>query len=726
MKLLGNAMTQSRGWIILGFAVWALGAAPVYAGHGALLTNARDGWINESVRILVSSRLARDPGRDPGDLTNLEVAQLTAEAAQGLPAGADTPAARSLSSLAEEFKAELRLMDVDVKKLEDRLRESEARLENLRSIQEPLRKKSGAKFSGVSRAYVNSFRGFGPDAVHGPQTYNSVLYADIRLQSALASSLLFDAQIRLARTIGLYYADPLERKATLRWLSLVSDHRVVDLAAGDFYRRYTPLTLWNSEIPVYTLTEPTPYLRARKSVEERVYLDHGPDWHMRGFEAVATSKLNRWILESARLQAMVGELKSASAYRFSDEYGAGQASLGLFNGRLEIQGTGLILQDNPRSSDAPYLPDLTSTYARKTQVGSLSSQTSFAVPYARKFSANVEWAGSRFQDDSRDADSLLQDWALRTEGSLEVGRWVLTARYLSNGPYFYSPGAQTNRYTPAVGAEGYLTTNQEWDDALPGYLDRFLFREETRPAFAPYDRLAENALPYGEASPNREGYSLGLSARLGKDEWIQPRVSVSPRVKEIEPNVVFTSSGDSVLPVDKAAPSDTTRTFQTLESVLILNLAKALKGTPSTCALSLDYKRQQTEVDPQWEPFVVQTFLVGVDAGPFPKAPVVGALVLSVAYENTRSTGREYTLNGLGTPPTLAQYCSYFDSAALGSFTDRSLNVTKTSWAFGFRYPLGANCRVVADLFLSRYAWEDIPGFDRREQIWRANYEVSF
>ena len=59
--------------------------------------------------------------------------------------------------------------------------------------------------------------------------------------------------------------------------------------------------------PVYTFIEPTSYYRARKDVEEMVYMDQGPDWHLRGFEAASDQAvLDNPLVSSFHLQAMGG------------------------------------------------------------------------------------------------------------------------------------------------------------------------------------------------------------------------------------------------------------------------------------------------------------------------------------------------------------------------------------------------------------------------------------
>src|SRR6185369_8887396 len=97
--------------------------------------------------------------------------------------------------------------------------------------------------------------------------YNDVILADLRLKSVPIPYVIFDVDIRFTQTLGLYYSDPIKPLYELRWISLCNVNPALSLNAGDFFQHYTPLTLWNSEVPVFTLIEPTSFHRARKEVE---------------------------------------------------------------------------------------------------------------------------------------------------------------------------------------------------------------------------------------------------------------------------------------------------------------------------------------------------------------------------------------------------------------------------------------------------------------------------
>jgi len=62
----------------------------------------------------------------------------------------------------------------------------------------------------------------------------------------------------------------------------------------------------------------------------------------------------------------------------------------------------------------------------------------------------------------------------------------------------------------------------------------------------------------------------------------------------------------------------------------------------------------------------------------------------------------------------------------VGSYGYQSLNITKTSYAFGFMYPLSKTVQFRGDYFINQYIWTDQPSYSRWEDIWRFTYEARF
>lgn len=726
MKVEKMKKGQPKAGIVLGLLI-AL-AGPALAAHGPMTTQTRDVWVDRALSDLVAAGWAAEPAKPLSELTNLEVAQLTKEAGEtwmaqaplAVPDSGQAAAGKSLEALVKEFKKELAVMDLKVRKLEDRLEAQKHLLDKFAKFQMDELKRTGTDLSGSSRGWLNAYRGFGPNAAYSPMDYNGIMTGDVVLKSVPVPFVLFTADLRMTRTIGLYYADPVTPQIDLRWLSLTNTNEICNLTAGDFLRHYTHLTLWNSEIPVFTFTEPTSYYRVRKDIENLDYLDQGPDWRLRGFELATDQKVDKDpIFSSFHAQAMAGELTSAGTFSFASEYAGSQASIRFLDENVEVKGAGLLLFNDPDTANVPYIPSITTTFAHSYQIGSLSASVTLPIDQDLDVKGDVEYAGSRYQDDSNNSQSVVQDWALLANGSFDAFGAHLILKYLNNGPYFYSPGAQTNRFDPSGAGGTHLL-----DDGANGYLDNYVFRAVGRPSFSPYDRTVENMLPYGDSTPNRQGFILGFSGDLGKDGWLKPRASCALNLQEVQPNYVLDASGTSFLTVDTNAPTTQVRKFGGFEGALILDLAKALDNPLKTLSVSGDFKHETTDLGNGGSLFQTDTLILALDAGPFPDVPLFEGLVLSGAFEQSRSQGSEYVLGG-GTS-TFAQYASYFDTGMLGQYVLSPLNLTRTSWSIGVQCPISRSIEVHGDFFTNQYTWPDIAGYDRRENIWRLTYVVSF
>ena len=748
-------------WIqLIGVLAFGL-AAPLWAKHGLLSTTDRDAWIDQRFQDLVNGGLVSNPGRPLNELTNLQVAQLTAEAAHTVLAQADvlppptldgmppsipgdlpapSPAlapeqqssqvSKGLKDLVEEFKNELSAMDVDVARLEDKIYDQKRRNENFAARQQEYLRLTGTTPYGDGAVFSNLYRGFGANSSYPSMDYNDFMYLDFGFKGVPAPFVLFDAQLRITRTIGLYYVDPITPPITLRWLSLTNFNELATITVGDFYKSYTPLTLWNNDVPVYTFIEPTSFQRNRKAVEDLVYMDHEPDWHLRGFQASSSMAWpDNVFLSYFKLHMMAGELKSATQASFSNYFAASQASLSFFNDNLEFKGVGLLLWNDPNTVSIPYIVDFPSTFAKQYQIGSLSARLN--IPFADKvsLSGSLEGAFNQYQDDINNPLRVFQDWAVLGNASLNISGVHLTTKYYNVGPYFYSPGAQTNHYSAVPGQQGYIGTNLFLDDALPGYLDNYVFQKVDRPVFAGYDRMAENMLPYGDATPNRLGMVFGFSADIGKNGWLKPQASwIAPistlQMHEIQAVDVLNPAGTGAVAVDAATNTQTGRTFGGYEGALTIDLAKAMDLKDKTYQVSFDYKNQTTDLGIGAALFTVNTFIASWDFCP----PIKGfdSLVFSVGFESINSSGSEYVLNGVGSPSTYANYSFYLDTGSLGSYAYTPLNISKTVWAFGAMYPLTPAIRFRGDLFLNQYTYTDVPGYDRHDEIGRIACEASF
>ncbi|HTA77487.1 MAG TPA: hypothetical protein VK791_10045 [bacterium] len=777
-----------KNLMVLFFAAMAI---PAWAGHGTLLSIDRDPALNADLHNLVAAGWIDAPDKKVDQLTNIEVAQLTAQAgnsvplpapsldaglppmlsAPGLPSSspglpsmtspmttnpgvalpnmmmmpgstpsaADLIAGKSLKQLVDEFKSELAAMGVNTAQIEDRIYALQHNNESLADLQKLYLQRTGTDVTGSSRGYLNEYRGFGTAAQYGPAVYNDAIFGELDLKSVPVPSVLFDARIRLWRTIGFYNQDPIEKNGgtlfDLRWLSLGNYNPYVSVTAGDFLLHYTPLTLWNYEVPVYNFIEPTSFYRNRKNVEEMVSMNYDQDWRLRGFQLFTYPKFEKGsFISSFDAQTMAGPISEQDPFHFGSYYGGGEAAIRFFEDGLEFKTTGLTMWDDPGTvNPAP----ATTLYTPKAyQIGSISTKIVLSFAKDINITGAAEGADSNYNDNlntvinsAAATQSIVNDAAFRGVAQINIAGFHLEGKYLDTGSYFYSPGAQTNRWTPSAITPGYFHSDNFWEDeALIGYRDNFLFQDfggVGRPSFAPYDRMTENILPYGDATPNRQGFITDMTFDIGNHGWLKPQFSAIVQMQEIQPNLVYNTLQTQMLPVDSATNTAAARVFNGFETALTVDFAKAFDLTDHTFKIAGDYKYQDTNLGVAGLPdYTVSSYIASLDFNP----PFAGfdTLVLSTSFEFSQSMGGEYTLNGQGNPPSLASYSFFLNSQDLGSYSYQTLNITKTTWAFGFMYPLSKTVEFHGDYFINQYVWTDVPAYSRWEDIWRFSYEARF
>jgi len=704
-----------------------------FAMHGALGSTDRDAWIDSRVDALVAAGWVSKPTVSTRDLTNLQVAMLVAEAA---PAAEAVPEVGATSStivaakkghqeLVAEFKADLDAMSDELAKREDRLTETRRLIDKMRVTTQEALRKTGTQISGKGRFFFSNFRGFGANKDYGDSDWNNYSIADIRLQSVPVPALLFDTTLRFTKTMGAYYNDSLTTPQAFRarWIALTCAGKPGKVTAGDFFKSYTRLTLWNYDIPVHTIIEPALFTHLRKENEEANFLDHGNDWRMRGLEL---STDQTWDgthpISGFQAQVMGGLLQSASATQYTQEYGGTQVRLSLLEGALGLQASGLLTQDDPKTAPFAYDRAVTTTWSSHQMVGSLSANGAVTVQEDWKLEGSTEYAKSRFQQDRNDRAFQLKDWAVLSSGSVQWKDLRVGAKYLNVGPNFLSYAAQTNRSVEGVSLKGEFNGVE-----TVGYHRGFVTSGDWEgDFFGDYDRLTENILPYGDATPNRKGFLFDASAKLGMDGWVQPQARVGVGLKEFQPLYVRTGVADYVLPADSLSTTAVARSFQHLEGALVLDFSKLVESLPATSMLSADFKHQTSDPGLGDDPFKVDTLLVSAEAGPFKRAPVVGALIFSAAFERVQARGREFVLTGVGNPGTLSAHIPKYHTAGLGTFTYADLNVDRTTFAFGFKWPVTKIFRIYGDWLSRKYVWKDQAGYDRRDQIWKLTHELTF
>ncbi len=576
--------------------------------------------------------------------------------------------------------------------------------------------------SVYSRGYFDEYQTFGPSANIQRDASH---FEDIRLHSVPVPKLLFEADIRIWGTFGYYYVDPVQR-FEWRTLRLTGYTKNADVEVGDLFMHLTPLTLWNYTT-VHTFLEPRPFRWERTDREEIMMLDQGDDWHLRGFKLDAhVGNDDSKVLNKLFVNAAGGPVKLATTGDFANYWASAQTGADLFGHKAQLQVTGLRLWDDLNSAQVPYVDNFPKTWAQLYEIGSANPKLN--LPLSKDVTLSGDWEGtfSRYRDDRMNGNRDYQDWASRATGSLDLAEFTLSGKALNVGPNFYSPGAQTLRYTPAgaLGLSlplGYETGSELRDLSLAGYRNRFLFADVGRPSFAPYDRLDEAIFPYGDATPNRQGFVAGASAAVGTKGWIKPQFSYT-KANEIKPNWVLVPqtppTPDVIVAADSGTASASTRSFKSLDGALELDLAAVLQKR-TTLALGGEFKSQESDLDSS-------SLKVNTVVGYLDIVPPVKWLKwadMTLAFRQVKSQGSEYGLNGT----TLADYAFYPVATDLGNYVFQTFDITRTDLAFGMQYKPSKLITIRGDWISRTTKTETTAGtLTARGQLWRMMYEAHF
>lgn len=322
----------------------------------------------------------------------------------------------------------------------------------------------------------------------------------------------------------------------------------------------------------------------------------------------------------------------------------------------------------------------------------------------------------RFNGD-REGSFVLEDMAaslafnLKSKSRYGEPLVELELRGSEVGPFYYVFAAQSLAYDPlAADAQGlvnaYTTTN-------PGFLRKHTFNPTYNSEifvgeYRAYDRLEDNAQPYGPATPNRRG--VELSGRLAlADEAIRPFFRGAYHM-EIQPNLTFdyfdadgtygtTFRSVEAIGVDPdgagpESPSLTIspRTFLTGEAGIRLDIGKLLWDGSLTQTLRGRYQWTGNEPEDSAELSVdMRSLLVqwGLEV------PIGRKVTLMASYEYLQAQGQEYFL--LAGLTTAASYPTLFGFRNDLNFIYSHVNffLEKQTLATGLLFQVTNNAEIV-------------------------------
>ncbi len=403
--------------------------------------------------------------------------------------------------------------------------------------------------SKSASAQVLYFNGLGRALVTNDDLQGNVNYNDSKTtRKATGGYSLFDlgvnvqpseylraaATIRARNAFGGFYGDG--SVITFRQIKLDGIiSKKVKYEIGDIDLQLSPYTLFNSYDGYYD-HEAEIFAQRRKIVYYENF-NNGNKWRLQGANVSATLVFDKGI-EKIGIQAFVTRIARANYFN------------NIIPDRLQYGGRVDVLQSKNFQAGLNYiaLTDLAGTspspaVVLNNQVMTGDFKFNFDVSNVT-FSIYGEGGGSNYKYTAADSSRSKQDYFYDAgvSASYKPAKLKVYASYRNVGADFNSPGAQTRRVFdygtnalfPTYTLDGTSTTRT--NSLLDRYSDDGKVRNTTiMDTLVQYNPMYNNITPYGLATPNRQGVTVGAS--VGDDEKIWKADVVMNLLSELRPEI---------------------------------------------------------------------------------------------------------------------------------------------------------------------------------------------
>ncbi len=695
-----------------------------------------------SVEDLGNAGVTAAPGSDTA-LT----ASVTAPAAPSEPvteSDADlAKAAQTLTSLQDAYQYELKAVqgqkDATLKSSSD----VEAGQYDLWKRLKGISEYPTVAWHGLGRAFQIAQQYYGDTGAIGlshNSTQTELGYIDFEPEGVVDKEIRWDMILRYKTLMESNQSASIDT-LTVRRVTMDYNAPWVSVTLGDFDEAYTPLTLWNRD-NLDLRYKPEMIAREDDTLKYESFLNNEPNWPFRGARA-STELLwpNSDLLDRFKISVMADMIANGfndttgQAFYYGPDnftdfifgadselkskrwYLGGNASIQLAMDAYAVVLAEPLGTNQPNSIYVQFNPD---TWAHHYQIISLKPSVDFGLGDDASFGGVWEGASAVYQDDERDNNKIVSDYAILAGPYLRLGHSKLTFNYLYVGPYYYSPLAQTRQddLVPGSNAQG-AATPELFDAPLRS---QFFLNGIPRAGgiFGYYDRTQDNTFPYGLATPNRQGAGLDLDVKTLDKDALQILGSIY-FVQEISDNLVEESQGGVYVPVpvDGTASAPTPqRSFTYVNVGPSLNLGPAL-GLDQDLVVGTNARFEQTNssvgtLTSAW-------LLGGVQVGLFPWWE------MAASYSDQEIKGHD---TGIGNT-TLARYSYIFDNSDFGSYNVFTIDGSNQSFRLSSVFKINRNSSLYLDYDLTGgdavpYVGSTAPGTKLNNQYLEMTYEIQF
>jgi hypothetical protein len=538
-----------------------------------------------------------------------QMADKTAASAEALPA-APTPkptpnynlhpellktAEDDLKSLDETYELELQVVIQDKSIVLEDLAKAEASQYDLWKQVKNLRESPHLSVSGKGRMYGISQQYWGSYAGNPFQLLNSgdfqplrrslSGYVELKAEMAVSKQLQWEAIWRFT-TSNLPSAQPSIDFTTpldgywFRRLAVEFSPDFMTSSFGDFYEAYTPLTLWNRNT-FDIFYKPEPFWRWDDDRKYDNYYNNEPYWPLRGVRvgtavgwpesefidrfqfSVFAHMLN--LLTGTRSKGTGSVIGASNASPPFTQFLIGaQAELKTkklwtedIAWMFKLDGYEVILDKIPDvpGGNTKYDPNDYRSWLNQYRITSICPELKAGFTGDIYLGVQYEAAVASYQADKFNSGRTTVDFASMIRPFFQIEESKIAFNVLTVYPYYYSPMAQLRQDYPS-GNTSYVTSA---DLFTPPLNDQFLLLASVRRAerlYGYYDRTQDNVMPYGLATPNRQGFGLDADIKSVPDKALKVGVSAY-LLSEISGNLVVNSLGNGYTAVD-SPPSGAT------------------------------------------------------------------------------------------------------------------------------------------------------------------------
>ena len=494
----------------------------------------------------------------------------------------------------------------------------------------------------------------------------------------------------ILRTSSTFQSDPTDFQLNLRKITLEFNPTWLSATLGDFEESYTPLTLWNRDSLDLRYT-PEMWARQDDEAKYESFLNQEPDWPLRGLKVGTTLMWpDSTFADQLKLSAFAHMIRNGfdtggtgggwffGPNIYTDWLLGGTSSFKtkkMWTGGISWQGDldsyGLIL-DEPLDTASPlssYNSLNPATWAHQYLIGSVKPEVKAGLGGDFYMGAGMECAFASYQDDKRDPQRVVSDFALLGGPSLQIGNSKISLNYLNVGPYYYNPMAQT-RQDAVTQLPGYKSVTSP-ELLGPALRSQYFLTDIPRPGeiYSFYDRTLDNTFPYGLATPNREGFGGEVDVRAFDKEALRIR-GAAYFVREITGNLIFNSAQTGYTPVDSNNPAVVpVRDFIYVNLGPSFNLGPSL-GFERDIEIGTNFRFEQTNSD--------LGTLTSVWAIGGLRVGITSFWEASAAYSYRSAQGQEAGYGGT----LMARYPYLYDLTDAGQYTLFNVNGTVQSLRF--------------------------------------------